>query len=82
MLQRTGFLYIIEKQFKTLYNLLCTILLQQMDFVSLVDEGGYWLTAVLNICVLERIQTAHSWFWDLGADKTFTTRWPDGIIQV
>ena len=41
MLQRTGFLYIIEKQFKTLYNLLCTILLQQMDFVSLVDEGGY-----------------------------------------
>ena len=31
----------------------------------LVDEGWYGLTAVLNVCILKRIQTPHCWFWVL-----------------
>ena len=49
---------------------------------SLVEEGWYRLTAVLNFSVKKRIQTPQSWFWDFGADKTSTTSWSEGRVQV
>ena len=44
--------------------------LQQLPWTSLVDEGWYCLSALLNLDVLKRIQNPHSLFWDFGADKT------------
>ena len=49
---------------------------------SLAEEGWYRLTAVLNFSVKKRIQTPQSWFWDFGADKTSTTSWSEGRVQV
>ena len=31
---------------------------------------------------LKRIQTPHNLFWGIRADKTFTTRWSGGRVQV
>ena len=55
---------------------------QSAPVISLVDEGWYQLTAVLNFGIFKRIQTPHSWFWDFRADKTSTTRWSGGRVQI
>ena len=51
-----------------------------MNYTSLVDEGWYGLTAVLNFTFstdLKRIQIPHRLlvFWGFRADKTSTTHW-------
>ena len=53
---------------------------------SLKDEVWKQPTQLPSILApstdLLRIQTLHSLFTDLGADKTFTTCWSGGTIQV
>ena len=48
----------------------------RVDIVSAMSSISAFLTD------LKRIQTPHSLFWDFGADKTFTTRWSGGRVQV
>ena len=38
--------------------------------------------AVLLFCILKRIQTPHSWFWNFGADKASLIRWSGCRVQV
>ena len=49
---------------------------------SPVDEGWYRLGDVLILTDLKRIQTPHSLLWGFGGDKTFTTCWSGGRVQV
>ena len=48
----------------------------RVDIVSAMSSISAFLTD------LKRIQTPHSLFWGFGADKTFTTRWSGGTVQV
>ena len=42
---------------------------------SMVDEGWYLLSTVLNFGVVKKIQTPRSLIWDFGAHKTSITCW-------
>ena len=48
----------------------------RIDIVSVMSSISAFLTD------LKRIQTPHSLFWGFRADKTFTTRWSGGRVQV
>ena len=55
--------------------------LKSMVFITAEQSGGWGLIST-NSCPLKGIQTPHSLFWDFRADKTFTTRWSGGRVQV
>ena len=62
--------------------------------ITLSQSGGchwHWMRVDINSALssisafamdLKRIQTPHTLFFDFGADKSFTTRWSGGRVQV
>ena len=53
--------------------------MMRVEFTSMLSSTLAFSTDLARI---QTSQCAHSLFWDLGAEKTFTTHWSGGRVQV